>query len=55
MIRTWVNDVPCARLWDNYRPEGFIALQVHQVGSKADEAKTVSWRNIRICTKDVEQ
>ena len=54
-IRTWVNGKPCARLWDDYRLKGFIALQVHQVASKADEQKTVSWRNLRICTKDVEQ
>ncbi len=54
LIRTWVNGQPCARIWDNYRLQGFIALQVHQVGSKDDEQKTVSWRNLRICTKDVE-
>ena len=55
MIRTYVNGQPCARLWDNYRPSGFIALQVHQVGAKADEQKTVSWRQLRICTQDVAQ
>lgn len=52
-IRTWVNGVACANLWDNMTARGFIALQVHQIGSKADEAKSVAWRNIRICTDDV--
>lgn len=53
-IRTWVNDVACADLWDNMTPSGFIALQVHEIGRKADEGKTVAWRNIRICTDNVE-
>ena len=51
-IRTWVNGVPCANLWDNMTPEGFIALQVHAV-PKEDEGKEVAWRDIRICTDDV--
>ena len=52
-IRTWLNGVACANLWDNADASGFIALQVHQVGAKADEAKNVAWRNLRICTEDV--
>ncbi len=54
-IRTWVNGVPCANLWDNAAATGFIALQVHSIGNAADEGKTVSWKNIRICTTDVER
>lgn len=54
-IRTWVNGVPCADLWDDMNPEGFIALQVHAVGNKSDEGKTVCWKNLRICTEDVEK
>lgn len=54
-IRTWLNGVPCANIWDDMTPEGFIALQVHAVGSKADAGKTVAWRDIRICTEDVEK
>ena len=52
-IRTWLNGVACANLWDNADASGFIALQVHQVGAKADAAKSVAWRNLRICTEDV--
>ncbi len=54
-IRTWVNNIPCANIWDDMTPEGFIALQVHAIGNKKDEGKTVCWRNIRICTEDVEK
>lgn len=54
-IRTWVNGVPCANLWDDMNLKGFIALQVHSIGNKSDEGKTVSWKNIKICTTDVEK
>jgi len=54
-IRTWVNDIPCADIWDDMTLNGFIALQVHAIGEKEQEGKTISWRNIRICTTDVEK
>lgn len=54
-LRTWVNGMPCADVLDDMTPSGFIALQVHQIGSKADEAKTVAWKDIRIITKDVKK
>lgn len=53
-IRTWVNGVPCANLLDNTTDKGFIALQVHAIGNKDQEGKTISWRNIRICTSTPE-
>ena len=52
-IRTWLNGVPCARICDDATPSGFIALQVHAVGSEKEAGKTVAWRDIRICTEDV--
>ncbi|SBW05793.1 DUF1080 domain-containing protein [uncultured Dysgonomonas sp.] len=54
-IRTWVNGVACANIWDDMTLEGFIALQVHAIGDKGQEGKTVSWKDIRICTTDVEK
>ncbi|MCF7957025.1 MAG: DUF1080 domain-containing protein [Phycisphaerae bacterium] len=52
-IRTFLNGVPCANLNDSMTPEGLIALQVHSVGkNKAMVGKTVSWKNIRIITKE---
>ena len=53
MIRTWINDIPCANVWDDKTLSGFIALQVHQIGNKKDEGKTIAWRNLRICTENV--
>lgn len=54
-IRTWVNGIPCANVWDDMTLSGFIALQVHSIGNKSEEGKTVSWKNIRICTTDLEK
>jgi hypothetical protein len=50
-IKTWINDVPAADLRDGMTPTGFIALQVHGVGSNIDPLE-VRWRNIRIKTLD---
>ncbi|MCD8166239.1 MAG: DUF1080 domain-containing protein [Bacteroides sp.] len=54
-IRTWINDIPYANVWDDMTLSGFIALQVHSIGNADQEGKTVCWRNIRICTTDVEK
>lgn len=55
-IRTWINGVPCADLLDNMTPSGFIALQVHSVGTDQSKAgMLVKWKNIRIMTKDLEK
>jgi len=56
VIRTWVNGKPCTNLWDEGEKSGFIALQVHSIGNNPENAgREVAWRNIRICTKDVEK
>ena len=53
-IRTWVNGIACADLFDDADLSGFIALQVHGIGKdQSKEGKTVAWHNIRICTEDV--
>lgn len=46
-IRTWVNGELRADLHDDMDAEGFIALQVHGVGSNATPM-SVAWRNIRL-------
>ncbi len=46
-IKTWINDVAAADLKDAATPKGFIALQVHGVGKKAEPLE-VRWRNLRI-------
>ncbi|HXU82925.1 MAG TPA: family 16 glycoside hydrolase, partial [Polyangia bacterium] len=46
-IKTWLNGVPAADLIDSMDLDGFIALQVHQVGKK-ETPFHVAWRNIRL-------
>ena len=53
-IRTWMNDVPVSDVLDNLTPEGFIALQVHSTNNPELAGKQIAWRNIRICTTDLE-
>jgi hypothetical protein len=52
-VRTWLNGVECSSFLDDVYSEGFIALQVHDIGNNAALAgKTISWRDIRICTTE---
>lgn len=46
-IKTALNGVPAADIKDSATAKGFIALQVHGVGKKADPLE-VRWRNIRL-------
>lgn len=46
VIRTYLNGVPAAVLVDGAWPEGFIGLQVHGVGDRADPLE-VRWRSFR--------
>jgi hypothetical protein len=54
-IRTWLNDVACANILDNTTAFGFIALQVHSIGNPEQEGKTIQWKNIRICTEELQK
>ena len=47
VMKTFINDVPCATLRDSLTPRGVIGLQVHQVSETAPPY-TVCWRNIQI-------
>jgi len=42
-IRTWLNGLPVANIFDSADLRGFVGLQVH-----AGKAGTIAWRNIRI-------
>lgn len=53
-LRTWINGIQCANLVDDMTAEGFIAFQVHGIGNKEQEGKTVRWRDIKIKTTDLE-
>ena len=46
-IKTFINGVPAASIVDAQDLEGFVALQVHQVGKREDPL-TIAWRKLRI-------
>jgi hypothetical protein len=53
-LMTWLNGVAAAHLVDSMTPRGFIGLQVHGVGDRADPLE-VRWRDIRIRELDETQ
>lgn len=53
IMRTWINGIPVAHLVDDMTPKGFIALQVHSIGSPSDAGKKIRWRNVRIQTTNL--
>lgn len=54
-MRTWLNDKPVSWVIDDMTPTGFIALQVHGIGSKKEsEGHQIRWKNIRIKTENLE-
>ncbi len=53
-LRTWVNDIPCANLVDDWTSSGIIAFQVHGISDESQVNKKVKWRNIKIKTTDLE-
>ncbi len=54
-ICTWVNDIPVTNLWDEMTPEGFIALQVHSVGTDSSKVgEQIMWKNVRILTENLD-
>ncbi len=54
-IKTWLNGVPAANLYDDETGSGFVALQVHSINNASMEGREVKWRNIRIMTKNPER
>ena len=54
-LKTWINGIPCANLWDAQTARGLIALQVHQIKNESQNGLTVQWRNIRIATENLKE
>ncbi|MFI2743153.1 DUF1080 domain-containing protein [Zhouia sp. PK063] len=52
-IKTWINGVPAANLVDDKTHEGFIALQVHEIGDKDAPGKQIIWKNVNIISDSV--
>ena len=53
-LKTFINGIQCSNLVDDMTSEGFIALQVHSIGEKELEGKTIKWKNIRIVTQNLD-
>ncbi len=51
-LKTWINGVAAAHLIDDRTASGFIGLQVHSIEGEDKNGAQVSWKNIRIITKD---
>jgi hypothetical protein len=54
-LKTWINGVAAAHLIDDMTARGFIGLQVHSIHEEDKNGTQVSWKNIRIMTKDLEK
>ncbi len=52
-MKTWVNGIASAYVVDTINENGFIALQVHSIGPGSQPGKKVSFKNIRIQSKDL--
>jgi hypothetical protein len=54
-IKTWINNVPAAYLIDDKTASGFIGLQVHGIHGDQKEGTTISWKNVKILTEDLDK
>ena len=53
-IKTWLNGIACSHVIDDMTPTGFIALQVHGIGTaKEKEGQQIKWKNVRIKTTNL--
>ena len=55
-IKTWINGVAAAYVIDDMTSEGFIGLQVHDIGKDKEKIGTqVSWKNVKIITENIQK
>ena len=53
-LKTWINNVPAAYVVDTADAKGFIALQVHSIGTNTKfVGEKIYWKNIRIKTGNI--
>ena len=53
-LKTWINNIPASHLIDDKTASGFIGLQVHRIHGKQKAGTTISWKNIKILTDNLE-
>ena len=54
-LKTWINNVPASYLIDDKTASGFIGLQVHSIHGNQKEGTTISWKNVKILTEDLDK
>ncbi|MEZ4920742.1 MAG: DUF1080 domain-containing protein [Saprospiraceae bacterium] len=54
-LKTWVNGIQCAWLYDSLDARGFIAFQVHSIGQAELAGKSIRWRGLRIRTEALDE
>ena len=54
-LRTFINGVECADLLNDRDARGHIALQIHKTDNASYAGKQVYWKNIRICTDNIQK
>ncbi len=54
-IKIWINGIQTANLVDEMDASGFIGLQVHAINKEESEGKEVRFRNIQICTENLDK
>ena len=54
-IKTWINKVPASYLIDEKTGSGFLGLQVHSIHGNQKDGTTISWKNIKTLTKDLDK
>ena len=53
-LKTWINNIPASHLIDDKTASGFIGLQVHRIFPPNKAGTTISWKNIKILTDNLE-
>lgn len=53
-LRTWVNGAPAAHVVDDLTLKGLLALQVHTIGKREEDAgRRILWRDLRVQTTNL--
>jgi hypothetical protein len=52
-LRVWINDSPAADVIDDVKKKGFFGLQVHSIDKPEEAGRTVSWKDLRVQTKNL--
>jgi hypothetical protein len=54
-LRVWINGAPAADVIDDVKKKGFFGLQVHSIDKPEEAGRSVSWKDLRVQTKNLER